>query len=365
MEIPPEPIFHIALGLSVVLVLVLVLPFRVRIIEENLEPFFLIMGIISVTISGLWSYELVFEAMKEPVWLPNTPIPIGIFQVVLIFGLMIYKFNRQIYGGILKLLEKLGIKIFVFIIITFLGLISSIISVIVTAVILSEIALILPLERRKKIEFIVIACFAVGLGASLTPVGEPLSTIAVSKLKGEPYHADFFFLFNLLSVYVIPGIIALALYGTYRIKSIEMDEITLPEYEENLRSVIVRALRVYTFVSALILLGKGLSPLAIWYFSKVPPAGLYWLNTISAILDNATLVAVEIEPNMTLSQIKSALISLLISGGMLIPGNIPNIVSAGRLRIRMKEWAKVGVPIGFVMLVIYFAIIIAECSLCL
>lgn len=364
MEVPPEPVFHIALGLSVVLLLVLILPFKVRFIEENLEPFFLIMGVIAVTISNLWSYELVFEALKEPVWLPNTPIPIGIFQVVLIFGLIIYRFNRQIYEGIMKLLNRLGTRVFVFIIITFLGLISSIISVIVTAVILSEIALILPLERRKKIEFVVIACFAVGLGAALTPVGEPLSTIAVSKLKGEPYHADFFFLFDLLAIYVIPGVIALALYGAYRVPSIKLDRLEIPKYEETLRHVIVRALRVYTFVCALILLGKGLSPLAIWYFSKVPPAGLYWLNTISAILDNATLVAVEIEPTMTLSQIKSALISLLISGGMLIPGNIPNIVSAGRLRIRMKEWASFGVPIGVVMLSVYFVILMIECSLC-
>lgn len=363
MNIPPEPVLPIALGLSVVLILVLILPFRVRFVEENLELFFLVMGAIAVTISGLWSYDLVCEALKEPVWLPNTPIPIGIFQVVLIFGLIIYRFNRQIYGGILKLLNRLGIKAFVFTIITMLGLISSLISVIVTAVILSEVALILPLDRRKKIEFVVLACFAVGLGASLTPVGEPLSTIVVSKLKGEPYHAGFLFLIDLLGVYVIPGILALALYGAYRVKSVKIESLEIPEYDETLRSVVFRALRVYTFVSALILLGRGLSPLAIWFFSKLPPAGLYWLNTISAILDNATLVAVEIEPTMSLAQIKSALISLLISGGMLIPGNIPNIVSAGRLRIRMNEWAKVGVPIGAVMLAIYFAILMTESSL--
>jgi len=363
LEVSPEPVFHISVGLAIVLLLVLILPFRVRIIEENLEPFFLIMGITAVTISGLWSYELIVEALKEPVWLPNTPVPIGIFQVVLIFGLIIHKFNRQIYSGVLSLLRKVGVRTFTFIIVTFLGLFSSIISVIVTAVILSEIALILPVERRKKIEFVVIACFAVGLGAALTPVGEPLSTIAVSKLKGDPYHADFLFLLRLLGAYLIPGVLALALYGAYRMGTITVDRIEVPRYEESLRNVIVRAIRVYMFVSALILLGKGLSPLAIWYFSKVPPIGLYWLNTISAILDNATLVAVEIEPEMSLMQIKSALISLLISGGMLVPGNIPNIVSAGRLKIRMNEWAKIGVPIGAVMLAVYFAILMAESSL--
>ena len=47
---------------------------------------------------------------------------------------------------------------------------------------------------------------------------------------------------------------------------------------------------------------------------------------VSAILDNATLAAAEIGPALTESQIKSALMGLLISGGMLIPGNIPNII---------------------------------------
>jgi predicted cation transporter len=362
-EIPPEPVWHIAIGLFIIFLLVLILPFRVRIVEENLEPFFLVMGILAVTISGLWSVELVLEALKEPVWLPNTPVPIGIFQVVLFAGIAIYKFNRQIYGGIIRLMNKVGLKVFAFVIIVVLGLISSIISVIVTAVILSEIVSALPLERRKKIEFVVIACFAVGLGAALTPVGEPLSTIAISKLKGEPYHADFFFLLHLLGVYVIPAVIALAIYGAYRIGSVSIGKMEVPEYEETLRTVIVRAIRVYIFVSALILLGHGLSPLAIWFFTKIPPEGLYWLNTISAILDNATLVAVEIEPEMSLMQIKSALISLLISGGMLIPGNIPNIVAAGRLKIRMKEWAKIGVPIGIVLLAVYFAILSLEVHL--
>ncbi len=357
--IPPNPVPQIALGLFFIFVLVLILPFKVRVVEENLEPFFLIMGVVAVTISGLWSEELVIEALKEPVWLPNTPVPVGIFQVVLIFGILIYKFSDRIYGAILGLVRRIGMRAFVFFIILFLGLFSSVISVIVTAVILSEIALALPLDWKRKVEFVVVACFAVGLGAVLTPVGEPLSTIAVSKLRGEPYHAGFLFLFKLLGAYVIPGVVALALYGAYRVSG-GAGEIEIPEYSETLRAVVLRAVRVYVFVSALILLGTGLSPLAVWYFKRLPPEILYWLNTISAILDNATLVAVEIEPSMSLLQIKSALIGLLISGGMLVPGNIPNIVSAGRLGIRMKEWAKVGVPIGLVMLLIYFAVICLE-----
>ncbi len=358
MEIPPEPVWHVAIGLFVIFFLVLILPFKVRVVEENLEPFFLIMGIIAVTVSGLWSVHLIEEAIRAPVSIGG--LPIGIFQVVLIAGLFIHRFNRKIYGGISSLMGRIGFNKFVFIIIAFLGLISSIISVIVTAVILSEIVSAIPIDRKKKIEFTVIACFSVGLGAALTPVGEPLSTIAVSNLSGEPYHADFFFLLRLLGAYIIPGIFALAIFGYYRIGRIKLERAEIPEYTETIRTVIVRAIRVYVFVSALILLGGGLKPLVVWFFTKIPSQVLYWVNTISAILDNATLAAAEIHPELSIMQIKSALIGLLISGGMLIPGNIPNIVAAGRLRITMKEWARFGVPVGMVIMVVYFLILIVE-----
>ena len=76
---------------------------------------------------------------------------------------------------------------------------------------------------------------------------------------------------------------------------------------------------------------------------------------VSAILDNATLTAAEIGPTLTESQIKSALLGLLISGGMLIPGNIPNIIAAHALEITSTEWARLGVPLGFVLMVVYRA----------
>ncbi len=359
MSIPPEPIPQIAIGLFFIFLAVLILPFRVRKIEENLEPFFLLMGILSVTISGLWSFELIKEALTAPVSIGR--LPIGIFQVVLIAGLVIYRYNEQICKGLVKIMNRIGIKIFIFVMITVFGLISSIISVIVTAVILSEIITVIPIDRNEKIKLTVISCFAVGLGAALTPVGEPLSTIVVSKLKGEPYHADFFFLFNLLAIYIIPGILALAILGS-RVAKISLHEqvISMPKYTETLRAVIARAVRVYVFVSALVLLGNGFTPLIVWYFTKIPPLVLYWVNMVSAILDNATLAAAEIGPKLSLIQIKSALLGLLVSGGMLIPGNIPNIVCAGRLKIKSKEWAKIGVPLGLVLMSAYFIAIVVE-----
>jgi predicted cation transporter len=45
---------------------------------------------------------------------------------------------------------------------------------------------------------------------------------------------------------------------------------------------------------------------------------------------------------------------LLISGGMLIPGNIPNIVAANRLGIGSREWARMGLLIGLPLMALCF-----------
>jgi predicted cation transporter len=48
---------------------------------------------------------------------------------------------------------------------------------------------------------------------------------------------------------------------------------------------------------------------------------------------------------------------LIIAGGMLIPGNIPNIISAGKLGISSREWARLGVPLGVATMIVYFLIL--------
>jgi predicted cation transporter len=54
------------------------------------------------------------------------------------------------------------------------------------------------------------------------------------------------------------------------------------------------------------------------------------------------------------AQILSFALSLLISGGILIPGNIPNIISAAKLDIKSREWARAAIPAGVALLTIYF-----------
>jgi predicted cation transporter len=357
-NISQEPVLSITIGLALVTLVVLLLPFFVRFVEHNLEIFFLVMGVLAVTISGLWSWDLLFNTLKAPVTIGS--LPLGIFQVVLVFGVLLYYINNKFCRFVLALSGRFSLRVFIFLMVLMLGLISSIISVIVTAVLLAEIVAVLPLNKTYRIRLVVITCFAVGLGAVLTPLGEPLSTILVQKLSGAPYDAGFTFPASIFSIYVIPGVIAIALLAAFWIgkKSALTQQSTEVESPSKLRDVIVRAVKVFIFVAALVLLGEGLKPLVVWYIIKIPAFGLYWINILSAVLDNATLTAVEINATMAISQIVSIIMALLISGGILIPGNIPNIVAAGRLKITMKEWALIGVPVGLVLLVIYFLVLL-------
>ncbi|MGH7988239.1 MAG: DUF1646 family protein, partial [Candidatus Binataceae bacterium] len=51
---------------------------------------------------------------------------------------------------------------------------------------------------------------------------------------------------------------------------------------------------------------------------------------------------------------REVILSLLASGGMLIQGNIPNIIAAGALGISAASWARVGIPLGLLLLIAYF-----------
>ncbi|BAN89575.1 predicted cation transporter [Aeropyrum camini SY1 = JCM 12091] len=360
--IPDEPILGVTVILSAILILVLVLPFKVRIVEENLEVFFFIMGlggVITIFYYGILPsteslLNLFVKALKTPLAITHLgPVPIGIVQAVVFFGLIFYFFHRQIYSLLAAAMGRLGIPVFAFIFTFVLGLISSVISVIVTAVILAEIAAALNISRERKVKYVVYASFAVGIGAALTPLGEPLSTIAISKLN-----AHFTYLIDILGVYVVPGIAVSAAAAALSLRGeVYREGLVKFVYEETINDILLRGFRVFLFVAALELLGASFTPMVKWYFAQLPPWALYWINTISAVVDNATLTAAEIGPFLTEEQIRSALMSLLISGGMLIPGNIPNIVAAGRLRITMSEWARVGVPFGIVLLMAYFIVI--------
>jgi len=362
------PITFVDIGLFAIVLVVLIGPFMVKKIEHNLEAFLFVMGVLAVTISGFestaalqaigysheqiaevgWNMKLVMEAVMEPVVK-------GIVPAVLVAGLLFHYGRDKAQRAMTSILDKVSIKLLVFMIVVILGLASSVITAIIAALLLVELVNCMPLDRQTKINVVIIACFSIGLGAVLTPLGEPLATIAITKLQGAPYNAGFFFLFNRLAIYVIPGILAMgALAAFFTGKKSKEACVVSTEGTESLKDVVMRAAKVYLFVMALLLLGGGMKIVIDKYLLTVPSQVLYWVNMISAILDNATLTAAELSPAMEITQIQAVLMGLLIAGGMLIPGNIPNIISAQKLNISSKEWARLGVPLGLIVMAIYY-----------
>ncbi|HOX35818.1 MAG TPA: DUF1646 family protein [Methanoregulaceae archaeon] len=356
-------------GLFLILCIVLAAPFLVKKVEENLEAFLFACGVLSLTLAGFatlegetfgWSIAIVEEALTSPLEATTLfGIPVGIVQIVLLVGFIIYFWHRPIQNGIEWIVEHVSLHWIIFLMIVVLGLLASVMSAILAAIILVEMVCALPINRGEKITITVVSCFSIGLGAALTPLGEPLSTIAVSKLAGEPYYAGFGYLADLLGLYLVPGVFALGIIGVvlYQRSGLPRGELSCRLQRDSIREVIIRAAKVYLFIMALVFLGEGFRPLIIQFVVGIPSTALYWVNMTSAVLDNATLTAAEISPLLTEEQIKSALMGLLISGGMLIPGNIPNIISAGKIGITSREWAKVGLPLGFALMVVYFIVL--------
>jgi predicted cation transporter len=357
------------LGLVAIFLLVLILPFRVKQVEHNLEVFLFTCGCAALTLAGFlsipgettgWSPAIITEALLSPLNIATFfGIPVGIVQIVLLVGLLIFFFYHRLQGAILGMVDRIPLSWIVFLLIVILGLVSSIISAILAAIILVEIVNALPVVKKAKVEIAVVSCFSIGLGAGLTPLGEPLTTIVVSKLAGAPYHAGFFFLFDQLAVYILPCVIALGFAGVFLFRRSHTGDKTLEciVERETLRDIVIRAGKVYLFIMALIFLGEGFKPLILEYVILIPSPGLFWVNIVSAVLDNATLAAAEISPALSLTQITSALMGLLIAGGMLIPGNIPNIIAAGKLEITSREWAEVGIPLGLILMAAFFVIL--------
>lgn len=334
--------------LCLLILLVLVLPLTVRKVEENLEAFLFICGAVAVSVTSMWNWELIKTSLQDP---------IKITLAVLVAGLLFKQFHRALQRATTKTVSVIGLRAALAAIVLLLGMTSSVITAIIAALILSEIIPLLPIDRKGRVQLVVYSCFAVGMGAVLTSIGEPLGTIVLSKLKGAPHYADFWFLLKHLGWFVLAGNIVLAALAM-RIKKVENAAAEDTQSEEHtVKSIVVRAAKVYLFVMALVLLGDGLKPLAVQTIAHLSENALYFINMLSAILDNATLAAIEITPDISTRNLVFLLMSLIISGGMLIPGNIPNIICASKLKITSKEWAKAAVPLGAVLMVAYFVIL--------
>ena len=325
-----------------ILVLLLFGPISVAKIEHNIEIYCLALGVLATLLGAGFTRELVSEALHEPV-----AISVAVMVAALLFGWM----RRRLDRVFRRLRMRVSRPVLTAASIFAIASISSVITAIVAALVLVEVTGLLHFARDKRVRVTVAGCFAIGLGASLTPLGEPLSTLAAAALN-----LGFFGLFHLLAPWVFPGVLASSIVAGAFARG-EYDEAPAGAHvRQSYSAIFVQAAKVFAFIAGLVLISSAYGPIANEYVSKMSNDLLFWANTVSAALDNATLVALEVH-RMATPRAREAILALLVSGGMLIPGNIPNIVSAGALRIGSAAWAKIGVPMGLVMLGIYFAVI--------
>jgi predicted cation transporter len=332
---------NLAAGI-VILVLLLFGPLAVRLVEENIEAYIFLLGLIATLIGPGFSYGLVWQASEEPLLIAT-----AVIAAAILFG-----FTREALDTLFsRMRARISRPILAAASIFALALLSSVITAIIAALVLIEMIGLLRLREAQKMPVTVAACFAIGLGAALTPIGEPLSTIATTALN-----LPFLGLFHLLAPWVLPGAAAASILAGYFARGEYTRMIDQPQVRESTLAAMIQGIKVYVFVAGLVLVSNAYGALAATIVNDLSDAALFWINTLSAALDNATLVALEVH-DMSLPRARGAIIALLVSGGMLIPGNIPNIVSAGRLKIGSASWARHGLPIGLVGLGIYFALL--------
>ncbi len=341
--------------LLLIFFVILLFPLLIKKVEHNLELFLLVIGGITLVFSHvlgpepLMNLRLAESALLEPV---------KITLATLIFGLVFRAFREPLKKKIVMVEERLGPRVFAFLLIFSLGLLSSVITAIIAALILCEVVSAVNLDKKYETLLVIFSCFSIGMGAALTPIGEPLSTIAVAKLRGGALDGDFLMLLRMFGVYILPALVLISLVGGFlRGSQTARSDSLVEDFAEPISHIALRAFKVYIFVMALVLLGTGFKPLIDSHISKMPAPLLYWVNITSAVLDNATLAAAELGPHMSAGQVKGIIMGIIISGGMLIPGNIPNIIAASKLRISSRTWAVAGLPFGLFLMAVYYAIL--------
>ena len=335
--------------LGIIVVNLLVWPLASRWVESHLELFLLGVGAAAVTVSGGWSVDFLYETLNYPV---------NVAFIVLIVSVIFNNYSRYIFRVLFAFFKKLEPRYSFAVLIFLLGMTSSLVSVTVSALILAEVLKVVNLERTATVRITVFACYAIGLGAVLTPLAEPLGLSINNALSGPPHYADFFFLLKHFFWWIAPAVLLLSAAAGFSARNAGTTlQMHIREDKETYASMLRRTLHIYMFVAALNLISTGVRPLAQSTITHLGGKVLFLANAVSVIIDNATLAAIEIVPSISMNDLVYMVIGLAAFGSMLVQGNLPNIVAAEKLGIKSREWASVAVPTGLVLMGGYFIIL--------
>lgn len=193
------------IGLAGIVLATLIGPFVIDRVERNLEAFLFLMGACAVALSRTWQIGLVEEALQSPV-------VIAIVLSVLLAGAIVR--YRRPHPDRIGLSDGITLKVVFFEIVVVLGLLASIITPIIPFFVLVEVVHRIPIEKRARASLMILACLSVGLGVFVTPAGEPLSTIANTKIQGETLTSGLLSISGLISMNLMPYMLLLGLIST-------------------------------------------------------------------------------------------------------------------------------------------------------
>ncbi len=332
--------------LGILVINLLVWPLVSKWVENHLEIFLLLVGVVAVTITGGWSINFIYQTFNAPV---------NVAFIVLVVSVIFNYYSRYIFRVLFILFRYFEPQYSFAILVFLLGITSSIFSVTVAALLLAEVLQVVNLEHSQTVKVTVYACYAIGLGAFLLPLAEPMGLIIYNQLASGPHKADFFFMLRHFFWWIAPGIGVLALAAGYAVRNTNTQiQLHIREDKEDYKSMLRRTWHIYLFVAALHLISTGLRPFAQSTVAHLSGKILFWANSASVIIDNATLAAIEVTPTVTMANLTFMVMGLVAFGSMLVQGNLPNIVAAEKLGIKSREWARVAVPVGIVLTVVYF-----------
>ncbi|HYL99324.1 MAG TPA: DUF1646 family protein [Blastocatellia bacterium] len=328
---------------SLTILAVLFGPILVRPIERNVELFFLLVGLLTACIMGQFNAALVWAALSEP---------LSFTVAVLVFGATFRLLRDRLDQLLCRVIRLLDPRLLCFCLVIILGFLAAFITPVVSALVFVEAIALLRCDRWVEIAATVFACFAIGFGAGLTPLGMPGIAVVLRSL-----HTDFWYLAHLLGPFIVVGVSLAAVPILFLPFASRRTLDTNEEKDSWTLVLLIRPGKVYVFIAGLVALSDGLRPSVDAYIHRLPNGLLFWMNIISAVVNNSTLAAVEIGPSLSVNQQRAALLGLLISGGVLVTGNIPNLVAASRLGITSREWAAVGLGTGALLLILCYAVL--------
>ena len=146
---------------SLAILAVLLGPILIEPIENNLELFFLVAGVLTSILTGQFNSRLVRTALSEP---------IALTTAILIFGIIFRLLQGRLDRLFSKAIRMFGHRWLCFGLTIILGLLAGFITAVVAALVFAEAISLLRLDRAAQIAATVFGCFAIGLGGGMTPL---------------------------------------------------------------------------------------------------------------------------------------------------------------------------------------------------